>query len=138
VKELPRPIKPRIVCGVPEYNLYAPVNHVSEENLIVMSIEEFETIRLIDHESLDQEECAKRMEVARSTVQRIYNDARKKIAMSLIEGKTLRIEGGSYTICTGDVDIKRCGNCRRNRHGKQKNWRNQIQRDSGDHYGETN
>ncbi len=134
---MPRPTKPRIVCGVPEYNLYAPVNHVSEQGLVVMSIEEFETIRLIDHEGLDQEECANRMEVARSTVQRIYNDARRKIALSLIEGKTLRIEGGYYSICTRDDDSKRCGNCRRNRQGKHKNRVNLIQRDSGDDYGET-
>ena len=92
-----------------------------------MSIEEFEIIRLIDHEGLDQEECAKRMEVARSTVQRIYNDARKKIAASLVEGKALRIEGGNYSVCSGEIDEKRCGNCRRHQHGRNRKIPNPME-----------
>lgn len=116
---MPRPVKRRNVCSLPEYNLYAPVNQVTHESVVIMSIEEFETIRLIDHEGLDQEQCAERMEVARSTVQRIYNDARKKIAESLVEGKTLKIEGGNYAVCSGEIEEHRCGKCRRHHHGKQ-------------------
>lgn len=118
---MPRPVKRRLVCGLPDYNVYAPVNKASLNNIVSMTIEEFETIRLIDHEGLDQEECAVRMEVARSTVQRIYNDARRKLAISLVEGKTLRIEGGNYSLCSGEIEGKRCGNgnCRRHQHGRQ-------------------
>ncbi len=134
---MPRPIKRRIVCGIPEYDLYAPVNSANNDAVVSMSVEEFETIRLIDHEGLDQEECAVRMEVARSTVQRIYNDARKKIAESLVEGKTLRIEGGSYSLCPGDIGVKRCGNCRRQRHGRNKN-KHSIEKSVGEDYAETN
>lgn len=120
-EKMPRPVKRRLVCGLPDYDLYAPVNHASLHNHIVMSIEEFETIRLIDHEGLDQEECAKRMEVARSTVQRIYNDARKKIAACLVEGRTLRIAGGNYALCSGEEEEKRCGNCRKHQYGRKWN-----------------
>jgi predicted DNA-binding protein (UPF0251 family) len=115
-----RPIKRRLVCGLPEYDLYAPVKNTGPKDTVIMSIEEFETIRLIDHQGFDQERCAERMEVARSTVQRIYNDARKKIAESLVEGKRLKIEGGNYSVCTGDLEIKKCGHCRRPQHGKRK------------------
>ncbi|KUO59431.1 MAG: hypothetical protein APF84_07675 [Gracilibacter sp. BRH_c7a] len=117
---MPRPVKRRLVCDLPSHAIYGPLKHISmNEDMIVMSIEEFETIRLIDFEGLDQEQCAENMEVARSTVQRIYNDARKKIAESLVNGKTLRIEGGNYKICSGDFRNERCGKCRRHQHGKE-------------------
>ena len=48
---------------------------------------------------MTQEECATMMNVARTTVQKIYNDARVKLAKSLIEGLVLKIEGGDYQLC---------------------------------------
>jgi hypothetical protein len=56
------------------------------------------------------------MNVARSTVQGIYIDARKKLAESLVNGKVLSIEGGEYRLCDGlDND---CGRgCHRHRRG---------------------
>jgi Predicted DNA-binding proteins len=66
-----------------------------------MTVDEYETIRLIDLEGLMQEACAKRMNVARTTIQAIYNEARKKIAEALVFGKILYIEGGEYKICDG-------------------------------------
>ena len=64
-----------------------------------MTVEEYETIRLIDLEGLTQEECAESMNVAQTTVQRIYNDARRKLAHSLVNGAVLKIEGGNYKLC---------------------------------------
>lgn len=117
---MPRPVKRRLVCDLPNHDVYGPIKRCSRGNdTIIMSIEEFETIRLIDFEGLDQEQCAERMEVARSTVQRIYNDARQRIAESLVTGKVLRIEGGNYKICSDDLKTDRCGKCRRHQHGKR-------------------
>ncbi|NLP43548.1 MAG: DUF134 domain-containing protein [Peptococcaceae bacterium] len=117
---MPRPIKRRLVCSLPEFDHYAPVAQKSSTDVITMSIEEFETIRLIDHEGLEQEECALRMGVGRSTVQRIYNEARKKIAESLVQGKTLKIAGGNYAICSGEKEKRGCGNCRRHQRGRNR------------------
>ena len=58
-----------------------------------------------------QEECAIRMNVARTTVQRIYNNARAKIAKSMVEGKALSIEGGNYKLCTNRNNTCGIGNC---------------------------
>ena len=80
-----------------------------------MSIEEYETIRLIDLQGFMQEEAAEQMNIARTTVQRIYNDAREKLAQSLVNGKVLRIEGGDYLLCTGLEKSCGCGGC--SRHG---------------------
>ena len=63
-----------------------------------MTIEEYEAFRLIDNQGLTQDECAEKMVVSRTTVQRIYKSARTKVAKMLVEGCSLKIEGGSYSI----------------------------------------
>ena len=93
---MPRPKKWRRVCSLPDVNRFGPLGFpVEKEDLVIMSVDEYETIRLIDLEGLSQEECANIMHVARTTVQGIYQEARKKIAESLVEGKVLLIEGGN-------------------------------------------
>lgn len=117
---MPRPRKYRKVCCLPESNLYGPLNGTPFENeMTVMSVEEYETLRLIDLEALTQEECAERMQVARTTVQKIYADARKKIADSLVNGTIIKIEGGDFKLCEEDEPMYGCKNCRRNRCGKK-------------------
>lgn len=64
-----------------------------------MTIDEYETIRLIDGLDYTQEMCAQQMGVARTTVQAVYNEARKKLAQMLIEGRPLTIAGGNYAVC---------------------------------------
>ncbi|MEN8907664.1 MAG: DUF134 domain-containing protein [Clostridiales bacterium] len=95
-----RPLKWRNVCCLPKKNGFGPINIHNEEIHINMTVDEYESIRLIDLENLTQEECAKQMNIARTTVQGIYNDARKKLAESLVNGKPLIIEGGNYKLCS--------------------------------------
>lgn len=117
--DMARPRKWRRVCGLPENSHFGPLNTpLNHEHFIIMSVDEYETVRLIDLEGLTQEECAERMNVARTTVQRIYSDARKKVAESLVEGKILRIEGGDYEICNGLQKSCGAGRCHRHRLGK--------------------
>src|SRR6056297_1808748 len=102
-----RPNKPRTVCGLPEYHMFGPkgrkANHLDKITLLV---DEYEVIRLIDHQGLDQTKAAEQIGVARTTVQRIYTIARKKIADALVSGKILMIEGGQYVFC--DEDCEAC------------------------------
>jgi predicted DNA-binding protein (UPF0251 family) len=60
---------------------------------ITLSREELETIKLKDHDGLDQISSAKKMEISQSTFQRILSSARRKLAEAIINGKALRIEG---------------------------------------------
>lgn len=110
-----RPVKGRRVCCLPESNLFGPLQGPSMEREIVqLHVDEYETLRLIDMEGLMQEECADRMHVARTTVQRIYNEARKKVAEAIVKGQILRIEGGNYELCPdGDTAHLGCSRCRR-------------------------
>lgn len=113
-----RPKKKRKVCSLPESNRFGPLElSVDASNQIVMTVDEYEAIRLIDLEGFTQEECAAQMNVARTTIQGIYVDARKKLAEALVEGKILSIEGGEYRLCDGLGNG--CGRgCRRRRRGR--------------------
>lgn len=81
----------------------------------VLTVEEYETIRLIDGQDLSQEECAMRMNAARTTITRLYNSARKKMALYLMNGGILKIEGGTYEICQSE---ERCSGCCRKQSGE--------------------
>lgn len=75
-------------------------------------MDEFEAIRLIDSEKQTHEQCAKQMEISRSTATEIYESARSKIADSLVKGRPLVIEGGNYRLCDGNPKWcykKHCG-----------------------------
>ncbi|MPN55684.1 hypothetical protein SDC9_203368 [bioreactor metagenome] len=111
-----RPRKCRKVCCLPQSNRFGPFNGISHQmNVVMMTVDEYETIRLIDLENFTQEECAAQMHIARTSAQRIYNEARKKLADVLVNGKILRIEGGDYQLCDGLENTCRCGGCRRHR-----------------------
>ena len=74
-----------------------------------MTLDEYEAIRLMDLENLQQEQAAAQMGVARTTVQLIYNNARRKLADCLVNGKRLVISGGNYRLCQGrERDGGRC------------------------------
>lgn len=116
---MPRPRKWRKVCCLPDSNRFGPLNGpIDPEHFVSMTVDEYETIRLIDLEGFTQETCAEQMHIARTTVQRIYNDARKKLAESLVNGKVLRIEGGDYELCDGLEETCICGGCYRHRCGR--------------------
>lgn len=97
-----RPRKCRMVCGLPGSSGFGPLNSgYGEEQMVIMTVDEFETIRLIDGEKLTQRECGEQMQVSRTTVQAIYDEARSKLADCLIHGKKLLINGGDYKLCNG-------------------------------------
>ncbi len=72
-----------------------PTVDLEEVNL---TLDEFEAIRLADYEQLYQEEAAARMNISRQTFGRIVEEAHKKIADVLLNGKALKIEGGEVSL----------------------------------------
>lgn len=101
---MPRPTKCRRVCHFPEVLEFSP-NGEADGEPIVLTVDEFEAIRLIDKEGLSQEECGTQLGVGRTTVQKIYEIARKKIADALVLGCPLKIEGGDFHLCSGNTDF---------------------------------
>lgn len=99
---MPRPKKCRRVCSLPLEREFSPPGYKGGREAVVLSVDEYESIRLIDKEGLSQEECAKFMSIARTTAQQIYNSARKKLATALVNGCAFRIEGGEFVLCGGE------------------------------------
>jgi predicted DNA-binding protein (UPF0251 family) len=63
---------------------------------VVLTVDEYEAIRLADLVSLYQGQAAEKMHVSRQTFGRIIESAHKKVAEALVKGKALRIEGGEF------------------------------------------
>lgn len=106
---MPRPVRCRCIDNYPEYWGLDPLHAESHEQ-ITLSLDEYETIRLIDRLGMTQEQCAEKMGVARTTVTAIYDSARGKLAECLVDGKALRISGGSYKLnIQGTENIKMKG-----------------------------
>ncbi|WP_124098499.1 DUF134 domain-containing protein [Ruminococcus sp. Marseille-P6503] len=95
---MPRPQKCRHICSKPVICRFEPVGNGAGKS-VVIGYDEYEAVRLLDYESLSQEECALRMRVSRPTVTRMYESARKKLADALVNGKSIVIDGGDVTVC---------------------------------------
>jgi predicted DNA-binding protein (UPF0251 family) len=93
--------KPRFISFYPPYNFFKPVG-LPVQNLegVVLSLDEFEALRLADFLGYYQEEAAKTMGVSRQTFGRILDSAHKKVAEAIIFGKYLKIEGGDHIMPT--------------------------------------
>ena len=111
-----RPVRCRKVCSIPDTKMFGTMERKiidtndkgeaycrsSEHTLneyAVMTVEEYEVVRLLDYLDFTQAECSKQMDISRTTVTMIYNQARKKIAVALVEGKEILIRGGNYEEC---------------------------------------
>ena len=116
---MPRPKKCRRVCDYPQTLTFLPEDHKNREQVVILTVDEYETIRLIDKEGLSQEQCGDFMQVARTTVQQIYASARKKLADMLVDGLPLRIEGGDYQLCNGGNRAFGCSNCYKQKFNQQ-------------------
>ena len=95
-----RPQKCRRICKVPQTDSFRPEKHRGEIP-IIMTVDEYEVIRLVDLEEQTHEQCALQMDMSRSTVQEIYENARRKLAACIVYGRKLVIAGGNYRVCDG-------------------------------------
>ena len=95
-----RPTKCRRICRRPGWARFAPDGECPEGE-IVLTLDEYEAIRLIDLEGRTHAECAQQMGISRTTVTEIYESARHKIAEAIVGGMTLTIDGGHVKLCDG-------------------------------------
>jgi len=107
----PRKLRPRkistppIVSGMKPYGPNLPSG---KPEVIFMRFEEYEALRLCDHEGMNHQQASVQMDVSRPTLTRICRQARKKVATALAEGKQLIIEGGKVYF---DSEWHACAGC---------------------------
>ncbi len=107
---MPRPKRCRRVSSLPDCRLFKPAGQpASSVAEVVLAVDEFEAVRLADHEGLYQEKAAARMGVSRQTFGRIVDSARRKVAQVLVEGLVLRIEGGNVEMA--EMRTFACADC---------------------------
>ncbi|MGI6338837.1 MAG: DUF134 domain-containing protein [Bacteroidales bacterium] len=107
----PRPYRlrkvsnPPLISGLKPYGDKLKKDNVSS---IFLFLEEYEAIRLCDHEIMNHKQAANMMDVSRPTLTRIYTAARRKIADALVNGRQIIIEGGKIYF---DSEWYRCSSC---------------------------
>jgi len=105
-----RPRQCRRVSSMPESNYFKPRGiPLSMLETVILTVDEFEAVRLADLEGLYQEQAAEKMKVSRQTFGRIIESAHKKVAEALVKGRALKIEGGEFEMAS--VRKFRCSDC---------------------------
>ena len=105
-----RPRNCRRVGSMPESDYFKPRGiPLSMLEEVILTVDEFEAIRLADLEGLYQEQAAEKMNVSRQTFGRIIDSAHKKVADALVKGKALKIEGGEFEMAS--MRKFRCYDC---------------------------
>jgi predicted DNA-binding protein (UPF0251 family) len=96
---VPRPRKRRLLAQKPKPAIYKPAGvPLDRLRCVLLLHEEQEALRLADLEGLTQADAAEEMGISRSTFQRIITRARRQVALALIEGHALQIEGGTFEV----------------------------------------
>lgn len=94
---MPRPRRHRRVRGLPPAGLFKPAGVPARQlDEVVLTVDQYEALRLADYEGLYQDDAASRMGISRPTFSRLVESARRIVARALVEGAALRIEGGDY------------------------------------------
>jgi predicted DNA-binding protein (UPF0251 family) len=94
---MPRPRIRRRIRFMPEVTYFKPAGvPMADLDESVLTLEEYEAIRLVDLEEIGQSKAGKQMKISQPTLSRLLKSARKKISKAIIQGKAIKIQGGTY------------------------------------------
>ncbi len=105
---MPRRTRKRRIFLPPKGRGWKSSNNADPE-IINLTYDEYEAIKLLDYEDLKQEEVAGIMNVSRPTLTRIYFSARKKMARALVRDAHIEISGGNIEV---HESWHYCNNCK--------------------------
>jgi predicted DNA-binding protein (UPF0251 family) len=108
---MPKPKKKRQVQHPPYVIFFKPQGipmvHLDQ---MILTIDEYEAIRLADHEGMKHNEASEMMNISRPTFTRLLNDAHSKVADAIVNGKAVKIEGGNFTFLKNKLLCNSCNN----------------------------
>jgi len=97
---MPRPRLCRRVWLKPDFPYFKPAGvRVIDLEESILTVDEFEAVRLKDLEGLEQEDAAKKMNISQPTFHRLLQSGRKKLADAIVNGKAIKVEGGNFEFC---------------------------------------
>ncbi len=100
-----RKVKRRVSC-LPKATYFKPREiPLCDLEIINLSIEELEAVRLCDLLQVEQNDAADRMGISRKTFWNDLQQARQKVADALVNGKAIEISGGNY-VNSGECKVE--------------------------------
>jgi uncharacterized protein len=104
-----KPRKKRSVLFPPNVQSFRPGGALSGTGSVKITIDEYEALRLADHERLKHLEAARHMDISRPTFTRLLASARAKIGDAIVNGKAIEIEGGNFRFLGKRYRCRGCG-----------------------------
>lgn len=106
-----RPEKNRNVLAPPSFSNFKPVGRrLADSQRVLLTLDEYEALRLADYDGLEHSEAAEKMQISRPTFTRLITKARQKTAEFIVEGKALQIDGGAVHFSQNMILCLKCGN----------------------------
>ena len=94
---MPRPRICRRVRFRPGVTYFKPAGvRMTELDETILSVDEYEAVRLVDLEGIEQSKAGEQMKISQPTLSRLLKSGRKKLAEAIVKGKAIRIQGGSF------------------------------------------
>ena len=113
-----RPQRSRRVCEKPSIERFVPCSSSLPDGEkpgepVLLTVDEYEVLRLVDLEGLTHSQCATQMNISRTTATEICESARRKVASAIVSSRELIIEGGSWQLCGGNREDCFLESCKR-------------------------
>lgn len=94
---MPRPRIRRRISFMPEVTYFKPAGvRMTDLDEVVLTVDEYEAVKLIDLEGIEQSKAGQQMKISQPTLSRLLKSARKKLSEAIIKGKAIKIQGGNY------------------------------------------
>jgi uncharacterized protein len=106
--KMPRLKRIRKITGPPHFRGFTPIGLPETDHLVLLQYEEYEAIRLCDFDGYNHLEASRIMNISRPTFARIYEEARRKVALAFIQGLPIIFEGGKVYYDSEWYSCERC------------------------------
>lgn len=102
-----RPKKVRYIQKMPKISQFSPRGRAGRPDEIELTIDQFEALKLAEYQGFSQVDGAKAMGISRPSFGRILREARKVVAIAIVDGKIIRIRMGSAQVGVRSLNMRK-------------------------------